>query len=113
MEDGKTGGNKLNAAGVEFKAIHDLMWEISRTGGRGSGGAPLPWLIDPKVRKDIAGLIRKAAQHDAKAADYLAEAVVALGGEVAPVVSKAPTEATAASATKEAVKPDSMRSRAL
>jgi len=77
----------LNAAAAEFKAIHDLMWDISRTGGRRSAGAPLPWLTDSNVRKAIAKLIRKAARHDARAADYLADAVAILDGK-APKIQK-------------------------
>jgi len=76
--------DKLTAAAGEFAAIHDLMWDISRAGGGRQPGAGFPWLRDPGVRKTIAGVIRRAAQHDAKAADYLAEAVRTLGGTPVP-----------------------------
>jgi hypothetical protein len=65
-------------ASAEFVAIHDLMWEINRTGGAQNPGSKLPKIADPVIRKQIGVLIRRASDHDAKAAGHLKRALSVL-----------------------------------
>jgi hypothetical protein len=67
--------SEARLAAAEFAAIHDLMWEINRTGGASSPGSKLPKIGDSTVRRQIGVLIRRAADHDAAASVHLAKAL--------------------------------------
>ena len=69
----------LKAASDSFRAIHDAMWEINRLGGAKRPGQPLPKLIDPAVRKQIAQVILKSRDRDLEAAKSIEAALAKKG----------------------------------
>jgi hypothetical protein len=67
-------GEILHAAAC-YAAEHDLMWEIWELAGGIGNPEAYRTMADPAVRRAMAGIVRKARDKDAQAADHLERAL--------------------------------------
>ncbi|MBT3379800.1 MAG: hypothetical protein HN742_19350 [Lentisphaerae bacterium] len=69
---------ELQAAATCFRAEHDMMWEINKTGGGKWPGSKLPRLKEPQIRRRVAEIILKSRDKDLEAAGHIEKALAKL-----------------------------------